>query len=111
MAQIRQTTGFFMKFYKDKVNNDFYWIKIIAKNLNAIYTITKSCFFSLNKIYYNKHYIYTFFYHNGEINNNKNAAMITNDADNFFYLKNKNFGNNNFTKYSWRKFAKLQAFL
>jgi hypothetical protein len=52
------------------------------------------------------------FYKNGKYSNNKNAAYIDLDIKfKEFWLDGKPYGNkNDFTKQSWRKFVKLQAF-
>ncbi len=85
-----------MKFYKySRYEN--YIDQIYSNELTAIYS------YSTNDIS---------FFKNGFYNNNKNAAYIRCDGYKQFWLNHKCFGvQNNFTKYSWRKFVKLQAFL
>ena len=99
MAQVCQTTGFSMKFYKDKSNNyNFYWSRI------------KSC--KLTSIYVNN--IGIDFFKNGIKHNTKNAAYISDYKYIYkeFYLNDKFYGDQTkFTKYSWRKFVKLQVLL
>jgi hypothetical protein len=54
----------------------------------------------------------TFFYTNGYENNIKNASYISKNDYKEFSLNGKCYGNKyNFTKQSWRRFVKLQAFL
>ena len=84
-----------MKFYMDK-NNSFYYNKIKNNNLTCVYCDN----------------IAVDFYKNGKYNNTKNAAYITYDGYKQFVLNNEVYGTEkDFTKQSWRKFAKLQAFL
>ena len=84
-----------MKFYMDK-NNIFYYNKIKNNNLTCVY-------------YDN---IAIRFFKNGKYNNTKNAAYITYNGYKSFYLNNIFYGDQaKFTKYSWRRFVKLQAFL
>lgn len=84
-----------MKFYKEK-NNTMYWCEIINYKLNAIYCND----FAIR------------FYKNGERHNTKNASFIRRDGFKIFNLNDKFYGYKyNFTKSSWRKFVKLQAFL
>jgi hypothetical protein len=72
------------------------WLKIRAYNLTAIY---------------NDHFN-VIFYKNGKTHNTKNVAYIRRDGYKTFCLNDKYFGDQNyFTKKSWRKFVKLQAFL
>ncbi len=89
-----------MKFYIDKKNND-YWNKTKNNKLNIIY-----CFFiSIN-------HCFVEFYKNGSLYNHKNAAFVKADGYKSFCLNNKLYGTqNDFTKESWRRFVKLQAFL
>ena len=85
-----------MKFYVDK---DFWnlWSKIINNKLTAILSD-----------YYND----VLFYKNGLKHNVKNTSYIALNQSTPFYLNGEYYGNENtFTKSSWRKFAKLQAFL
>jgi hypothetical protein len=83
-----------MKFYIDK-DNHYYWDKIRENKLTAIYSS-----FSVQ------------FFKNGKFNNIKNADYININNNKIFSLNGKRYGDhNNFTKHSWRKFAKLQAFL
>jgi hypothetical protein len=84
-----------MKFYKDKVNGFYYWIKIVEHKLTAIH-----CDKSIR------------FIKNGQYHNSKNLAFIRNDGYKEFCLNNKCYHDGNyFTKKSWRKFVKLQVFL
>ena len=87
-----------MKFYRNKIENDFsFWILIKNNKLTAIY----------------HNYDYIAFFKNAKIHNDKNAAYIYGHKQ--FRLNEKYYGNqNNFNKKSWRKFIrglKLQAFL
>jgi hypothetical protein len=86
-----------MKFYRDIDNNIYndYWNKIYYNKLTAIHCDS----------------IAIRFFKNGIKNNNKNASYISNSGK-VFWLNNKSYGyGNNFTKESWRRFVKLQAFL
>jgi major membrane immunogen (membrane-anchored lipoprotein) len=85
-----------MKFYIDKYeNNIYFWNKIKNNKLTAIY------------LDYN-----IWFYKDGKMHNNKNAAYIENSEYKEFSLNGKYCGKNtNFTKKSWRRFVKLQIFL
>jgi hypothetical protein len=52
------------------------------------------------------------YYYWFKIINNKNAAIIYCSSYKEFSLNDKKYGNENtFTKQSWRRFVKLQAFL
>jgi hypothetical protein len=84
-----------MKFYID--NKDyFYWNKISINKLTAVY----GCLY------------YIYFFKNGKSHNVKNTAYIRYNEYKEFWLNNKLYGTtNHFTKQSWRKFVKLQAFL
>ena len=83
-----------MKFYKD--NNDWrYRDKIRRNKLTAIYTNN----------------IIIAFLKNGKYHNSKNAAYISTYGTKEFFLNDKYYRTNTFTKLSWRKFAKLQVFL
>jgi hypothetical protein len=85
-----------MKFYRDMNNYDDYWNKIFNNNLTAIY--------------YNSFAIK--FFKNGKENNTKNASYIAKSGYKQFYLNDKCYGDDeDFTKESWRRFVKLQAFL
>jgi hypothetical protein len=85
-----------MKFYKDQNKNDFYYYDII-------------CFNNLDAIYYDNNYV--IFLKNGLKHNIKNAAY-TNGKYKQFFLNDKCYGyEKDFTKESWRRFVKLQAFL
>jgi len=58
---------------------------------------------------YNHHIV---FYKNGMLHNAKNAAYNNNSGYKAFYLNGKYYGDlNDFTKKSWRRFVKMQAFL
>ena len=84
-----------MKFYKDNTN---------------IYSFNEMNHNKLTYVYCNK--ITVQFIKNGKNHNFKNMGYIVNNTTKWFYLYGKYFGNqNDFTKSSWRKFAKLQAFL
>ena len=86
-----------MKFYRDR-DTYRYWHIIENNKLSAIfyYDFTKA----------------VSFFKNGKIHNNKNAAYIAKSGYKQFCLNDKRYGTtNHFTKQSWRKFVKLQAFL
>jgi hypothetical protein len=84
-----------MKFYKADPKYN-YWDKILVNKLTVIYC---------------NNYLVRFF-KNGTQHNTKNAAYFLEDKFKIFYLNAKEFGNqDDFTKKSWRKFVKLQAFL
>ena len=83
-----------MKFYRDKYPYVF-WYKVTVNELTAIY--------------YNSYYIQ--FFKNGIYHNSKNASYV-NLSEKQFYLNGKYYSNQTkFTKQSWRRFVKLQAFL
>jgi hypothetical protein len=83
-----------MKFYIDKGSWN-YWSKINDNKLDAIYYDIGSWFFK-----------------NGELYNTKNAAYKGNSGFKEFNLNGKVYGTEkDFTKESWRRFVKLQAFL
>ena len=88
-----------MKFYTDKFNKG-YSNKIICNKLTAIY-------------YYKTRYIN--FYKNGVLHNIKNASYIGYTGHigyKEFRLNGKYCGcEYDFTKKSWRRFVKLQAFI
>jgi hypothetical protein len=86
-----------MKFYIDNENND-YWNKTKDNKLTSIFI---------------SYYKTTIFFKNGIFHNNKNSAYINkNNRFKVFYLNGKLYGYHyNFTKESWRRFIKLQAFL
>jgi hypothetical protein len=89
-----------MKFYIAK--NNKYSTSFANRNILLI------IFNKLTCVYSNQYDVE--FYYNGKINNNKNAASISFKYKGF-YLSGIHYGNNkDFTKQSWRKFAKLQAF-
>ena len=84
-----------MKFYRDKHNSSYYWYKIINNKLDVIYYDIGSWFFK-----------------NGELYNTKNASYKGNDGYKEFNLNGIIYGYEyDFTKESWRRFVKLQAFL
>jgi hypothetical protein len=84
-----------MKFYRDK-KAIYYSDRIKFNNLTAIYT----------------QYSFVIFYKNGKIHNTKNTAFIRYDGVKQFHLNDKYCGcQYDFTKKSWRRFVKLQAFL
>ena len=57
-------------------------------------------------------HVATDFFKNGKLHNFKNAAYITSKMEKSFYLNGINYGiNYSFTKKSWRRFVKMQAFL
>jgi hypothetical protein len=88
-----------MKFYKDKFKW-YYWDKILVNKLTAVYIDTN--------------FDYIIFYKNGKEHNSKNAAHIHKNKFKQFYLngfKNAKAYKKKFTKQSWRRFVKLQAFL
>ena len=80
-----------MKFYK----SNFYH-KIINNKLNVVYSD-----------FYN-----VIFYKNGLPHNSKDGAYIDDNRYKAFYLNGKYYGYDiDFTKESWRRFVKMQAFL
>ncbi len=82
-----------MKFYRYNPKYN-YLFKIINNNLIGIYSS-----FSVH------------FFKNGKLHNTKNAAIIYYNIKEF-YLSGKYCGcEDDFTKQSWRKFVKLQAFI
>ena len=86
-----------MKFYNDNKISSYYWFKIKDNKLDAVY-----------------YYYYTiWFFKAGKRNNTRNAAYINDNRGlKQFYLNEIKYGNeNSFTKQSWRKFVKLQAFI
>ncbi len=84
-----------MKFYRNKKYNN-YIDKIIDNNLTSIH----SSFYCVQ------------FLKNGKISSNKNTSYISFSGYKLFSLNGVIYGNqNDFTKSSWRKFAKLKAFL
>jgi hypothetical protein len=93
-----------MKFYLDKDDDDLlFWTKIMKNKFTAIYT---------NIYISNKSKNYTIeFFKNSKEHNTKNAAYIDNEFKQF-YLNGKCYSyNDDFTKESWRRFIKMQAFL
>ena len=91
-----------MKFYKNKDCKD-YNSKIIDDKLSAVYNY---CSYDFGYQYF------ITFYKDGNCHNNKNACYVDDEGVKVFYLNAKEFGNqDDFTKQSWRKFVKLQAFL
>jgi hypothetical protein len=90
-----------MKFYVEK-NKYFYWREIYNNKLTAIYSYY-NCLFK---------FLYIIFLKNGEKHNCKNAAYISYDEYKQFVLNNEVYGSEKgFTKQSWRRFIKMQAFL
>jgi hypothetical protein len=90
-----------MKFYKNDYED--YDGKIIDDKLSAVYNY---CSYD-----YGYHYFITF-YKDGKCHNNKNACYVDDEGVKLFFLNAKEFGNqDNFTKETWRRFIKLQAFL
>jgi hypothetical protein len=87
-----------MRFYRDIINSKLYFYYIKFSKLTCIH------FDEQNKA--------IVFYKNGNYHNTKNAAYICFNRYKSFSLNNKCYGyEDNFTKLSWRKFTKLQAFL
>jgi hypothetical protein len=85
-----------MKFYKEKKYYKYYTFKIYDYKLTAIYCDSAV----------------VIFYKNGSEHNSKNASNIDFYGYKQFCLNGKFYGDKyNFTKQSWRKFVKLQAFL
>jgi hypothetical protein len=87
-----------MKFYKDNRYSYFYYYnKIITNKLNAIYFDSFTITFFKNAVFHSF----------------KNASYIKYDGYyKDFYLNGIFYGDHNkFTKKSWRRFCKLQAFL
>jgi hypothetical protein len=85
-----------MKFYKEKRYSFFIWNKIKNNKLTCIYHDD----------------ICLFFYKNGKRHNSKNASYIEFNIRKVFRLYDKMYGyEDDFTKESWRRFVKLQAFL
>jgi hypothetical protein len=90
-----------MKFYTENKSDINYRDKIRVNKLTAVY------FYK----YSNENY-YVQFFKNGEYHNIKNSAYIRFDGYKDFSLNGKFYGyQTNFTKESWRRFVKLQAFL
>ena len=84
-----------MKFYRDKFDF-YYWGKVYYKNITAIYQSALGVIL---------------FFKNGLRHNDKNIAYNY-DGYSRFFLNDECYGNqDNFTKESWRRFVKLQAFL
>jgi hypothetical protein len=96
---------FYIYNYKNNINtNTDYFNKIKNNKLTAIY-------FDLNYLG-RRLYFQTHFFKDGIAHNIKNASIIADNGYKGFYLNNKRYGDqDNFTKQSWRKFVKLQAFL
>ena len=85
-----------MKFYRDKNNLYHYLHEITDNNLSAIRQ---------------DKYRVILFFKNGKQYNAKNAAYVY-DGYKEFYLNDKCCGiDDDFTKESWRRFVKIQAFL
>ena len=90
---------FIFKFKSLILINDKIMINIILNKKDAIYYT----------FVYNHHIV---FYKNGMLHNAKNAAYINDLGYKQFVLNDECYGNNNdFTKKSWRRFVKMQAFL
>ena len=84
-----------MKFYID-TDLIIYWHIIKINKLTAIYSTE----------------IYVEFFKDGNSCNAKNASFIKYNGDKQFWLNNQRYGyKKDFTKQSWRRFVKLQAFL
>jgi hypothetical protein len=89
-----------MKFYRDYYYHGFYFSKIESNKLTAVYYCT------------DMNIINIIFFKNAKEHNNKNASFINHFKYKEFRLNNEFYGNyNDFTKHSWRRFTKLQAFL
>jgi hypothetical protein len=85
-----------MKFYKEQKYTNYWNFEIYYNDLTAIYHDSISIRF----------------FKNGRRNNSKNATYIKINEFKEFYLDDEYYGDqNDFTKESWRKFVKLQAFL
>ena len=92
-----------MKFYKNDYED--YDFRIIDDKLSAVYNY---CSYDYG---YHYHYFITF-YKDGNCHNNKNACYVDDEGMKLFNLNGISYGNQDkFTKQSWRKFVKLQAFL
>jgi hypothetical protein len=88
-----------MKFYREKKTD--YWCKIVNKKITSVYQV----------IFHNDS-ICVHFLKNGEQHNSKNAAIIRYDGTRQFILNNIFYNPDiPFTKESWRRFVKMQAFL
>jgi hypothetical protein len=85
-----------MKFYNDKYSNiSYYWNKIMTFEIEGI----------INSVGI------TWIFKNGVLNNTKNAS-VSDGKNKSFYLNGRFYGYGlDFTKQSWRRFVKLQAFL
>ena len=76
--------------------NTYYWKFIINNKITAI----------------QNNFCATRFYKNGKLHNAKNVAYIDDLGYKHFVLNGKYYDDHNkFNKISWRRFAKLQAFL
>jgi hypothetical protein len=85
-----------MKFYKYNIKID-YWNKIYNEKLTCVFPYKKE---------------ETDFFNNGKHHNNRNAAYIRFDGFKVFHLNGIFYGfKKDFTKQSWRRFVKLQAFI
>jgi hypothetical protein len=90
-----------MKFYREK-QDCYYWTKIRVNKLTAILN-SKNTETYANCVY---------FFKNGRYHNAKNADYTDDNGFKDFCLNGKHYGNENlFTKETWRRFVKLQAFL
>ena len=84
-----------MKFYRNKSSKKYY-VKIQILKLNAIFRNEK----------------YVLFFKKGSYHNDKNASYVDKNEYKSFCLNGTSYGNqDNFTKESWRRYVKLQAFL
>lgn len=83
-----------MKFYKNKINWD-YLNKIKKQKISSIYSTEDAIVF----------------FKDGKYHNSKNAAYINNIYKAFYFNDNCYGDQNDFTKKSWRRFVKMQAFL
>jgi hypothetical protein len=85
-----------MKFYRDDEYYQFKIVKINADKLTAIHSDPYG----------------VLFYKNSSHHNSKNASFISSNSYKDFYLNDQYYGDENcFTKQSWRRFIKMQAFL
>lgn len=89
-----------MKFYKDKVIN-------IKTKITYLHLIEENKLTAICCEFYA-----VLFYKNGLEHNYKNASYVHDDGSKEFILNGHSYGyEDNFTKKTWHKFCKLQAFL
>jgi hypothetical protein len=90
-----------MKFYKEDPDYSDFYYKIKSNKFTAI--------ISSRNIASNDSCVY--FFKNGLLHNNKNAAYIDEKKLKTFSLNDKTYGNKDyFTNKSWRRFVKMQVF-